>query len=124
MKCRMKLNLKGYRKVCIGLLVIGIGVLMDLSVGLSTNLLYLLLGIGGTLMTMNGVEHLAEAKKSGKTDNNEVQAYVARIDESMQIISAQVAQNTDSANRLDQGYKDVVGALSKLANAASVLGKR
>lgn len=69
----MKLfNLFGGRKLVMGLLVMGIGITVDATFGLSSNLLYLLIFVCSGFFLSNGVEHASRAirQKNGFAPEN------------------------------------------------------
>lgn len=99
---------KGTRKLLIGILVMAVGVLVDMTAtkGLTDNLLDLLKYIAIAFFAGNSAEHMAESIKTRLT--------TASID-------AKLKKMTDSVKKLDVNVKQVADANVQTQQGISVL---
>lgn len=83
-------SLVGYRKVVVGLLLLGLGILLDFTLGLSSNVLELIKFVAMGFFIGNGIEHVSQvitAKLEGDINGDGV---VDEKDAQLEQISSQL----------------------------------
>ena len=103
----------GYRKAIYGFLLIATGIAVEATIGLSTNLLYLLITISTGFFLGNSVEH---ASNHGKdvTPNTEINDAVAQLVEQITMVEQKVEQSASSLLPIQQGVGAIVKTLNNL----------
>lgn len=106
----------GSRKILIGAAVIVIGVAMDLSMGLSSNLLYLLTAIGSAMMVANVGAKFAHAKAEAAKP----QIPTAELVQAMQEIHNITSRNAQAVETYSKSNDAMLKALQFLTERAKL----
>lgn len=123
-------SLKGYRKIVLGLLILAVGIAVDATFGLSSNLLYLIITVAGGFFLGNVGEHVCDTLKVSSKDKavassgvpvqnvtNVVTAIEARLNDIQSAENALQSQVTQLA-QVSQSNLEAVNAILGVMKAS------
>jgi hypothetical protein len=112
------MNKLGGRKMALGLLIIGLAMIIETMIGLSSNMLILLISVTASFYVGNAGEHLAtalkEKNKGGTVPIEEVSATVNAVARELNDIKTMATANREATQQLQkvtQGSLEAINAV-------------
>lgn len=106
----------GGRKIFLGLMVIAIGIVVDYTLGLSDNLLTLLMYTGVGFFLGNGIEHMAGAVRNKKIPGvaqEEVQQALAIYSQHLSTVDSKIHNILESVELTNKAVSAIIERVNK-----------